>query len=261
MTDTKKLSQIKNAVYMDGVDPKWELNADEICFPLQLDQGGLQVIAYFHVDAQYRATELRTFLDDLTFRYRDSDSGDRDIEFGDETAAKDFVRKHFRSISGVDGNPTREQCVAWLDENPNVLSLIWSQGYSRIIPDDSDEMGGKLVIGSFQSQSVKHRRILYSPQTQSVHPIQIKHVLKRETEADRITHRKAMRQTEKGKVSFFRFNWDVISGLYDRLIQGVEGVVVDGKPASVEDIIRLMPLPDKVAVIGKIFARTAVKNG
>lgn len=254
---------MKNALtYVDSV-PQYELNAEEICFPIQLEQGGTPVLAYFHMDAQYRNTEVRNFIDDLMVRYRDSDQGDREVEFGDDQAAAEFVKKHFRGISGVEGSPTRDQCLAWLEENPNVLFLIWSQGYSRVLADDDEalEHPGKLVIGNFSQQTVRTRRLLYCPETKTVQVVRMKHILRRESEADRIMHRKAIRQTEKGKVSWFRFNWDAIDQLYNRLILECPGVLFDGQPANAEEISRLMPLPDKIHVVSKVFSRTSVKNG
>ncbi|MFH1740942.1 MAG: hypothetical protein ABIH23_18220 [bacterium] len=264
-SDTCETSSQNVVKYIDGT-PVYELTGEEIVFPIQLEQGGVQVLAYFHMDAQYRTTEVRGFIDDLMIRYRDSDSGDRDIEFGEEGACAEFVKKHFRGISGVDGNPSREECLAWLGENPNVLTLIWSQGYSRVLADDEDDSPapGKLVIGSFAQQTVKTKRLLYCPANGSVQVIRMKHVLKRESEADRITHRKAMRQTEKGKISFFRFNWDVLDQLYAKLILRVEGMTCDGDAAHEDNPApwpRLVPLPDKISVISKVFSRTAVKNG
>ena len=55
-----------------GKVPQYELAGEEISFPLQLDQGGQPVIAYFNMDAQVPAHEIKAFIDEIPAEYEEA---------------------------------------------------------------------------------------------------------------------------------------------------------------------------------------------
>lgn len=254
----------KNVLVQDGKEFYYELGAEEVAFPLEVWQDGAAFLASFLVDAQVDSAEIRRFLGEISGRFRASDFGDeREFEGGDDSEVRKFIDAHFREILGIEGNPGREDQVAFLDANPQLKVRIFSEGYDRIFaPDPGEEAPAKLRIG-LGPLAVRCKRILYSPATESVETVRFSHHYHRETEEDRIRRRRALRLAEKGRFQSIRVDWLAIEKLYDKLVFQVDGMRINGEACTEENLAVWQPkvlLTDKSFVVGQIFGRTSVKN-
>jgi len=243
----------------------YELTGDEIIFPLQFDQGGQDVMAYFAMDAATGSHETKSFLDDLMPKTKASDLADEtETEAGDDANVRAFVTKHFRSIQGIEGEATREQMLAWLDANPQIKTRIYTEGYSNLIAASEEGTGKlKLVLGGAE-QEVKAKRPLYVPALESVAVLNLTFRHRRITEEDRIRHKRAGKQVQKGLRTIVRINWDTIEQLADSMLTGLGGFVINGQECTEANKNQWLPklqLSDKLFFVNRVMSRITVKNG
>lgn len=255
---------MSNVIVYDKDVPKYELNAEEIVFPLVLDQDGNSVVAFFHMDAQTPAHELKAFLNDMMSKSRAGGSPDETEQVpGDEMECRAFVMKHFRTISGIDGDGIgREEMIAWLDENPPIKSRIFKEGYDGA-QLDVDETVRRLTLARVAESSIKTKKVLYSPERKAVEEVKIKYILRKETEEDRIRHKRASKLIEKGKFQLVRFNFDTLEQMFKDLILRIEGALINGAPCTEQNRDEWIPkvnFLDKLFVLQRVFSRMAVKN-
>jgi hypothetical protein len=250
--------------YVDEV-PAYDLTGQNVCFPLRMEQGGADLMAYFVMNAQVPAHEVKSFLSDMVMRFKSNDSDEREMEFGEENGCRKFIEKNFRGIIGVEGDPSLEDMKAWLDDNPDIKTRIFREGYDRVMLDAEDEPVRKgLVIGRAIENPVKTKLILYSPERETIESVKVTHVCRKETEEDRIRYKRSSRMADKGRTQIIRFNWDVIEQLYNSLITSLSGAYLNGEPCTEKNKdgwLRLVPISWKVFVVSRIFSKVAVKNG
>ena len=256
----------KNVLAYKDTQHKYDFGADEIAFPILLEQDGTEVVAYFVMDAQYPSSEIKSFYADMMGRSKASDlTGERENEAGDDSGAGKFVDNHFRRILGIDGDPSIEEQKAFLDANPRLKSRIFSEGYDRVTLDiEEDAKPAKLRLGGSDNPVVKARRILYDPQTDRVVFSRLDHKYRRETEEDRIKFRRAFKLIERGRYSQVRANFDLLEQLYDSMVESIGNGLYNGEPCQDNTSMAwkpLVPISDKVFVVTRIFSRLSVKNG
>jgi hypothetical protein len=257
---------LKNAVVYPEKDglAKYELNAEEVTFPLVLEQDGCEVVAYFLMDAQVPAHEIKSFLNDMLVRFKTNDSDEREYATGDESECMKFVAKHFRSILGISEDATVEDMKEWLGANPDTKLRIFKEGYDRILLDVDETVAKKgLSLTRKAEPGVKIKLFLYSPEKGQIEELHIKHVTRKETEEDRIRYKRAVRVAEKGKYQMSRYNLDVLEQMYGNLIQRIDGMLLDSVPCTEENReawIPKVPILMKVYVVNRIFNRLSVKN-
>lgn len=247
--------------YKDG-RPIYELSGTEIAFPQELD-GGIYV--YFYCDAQVEPGLFYKALDELPPKFRSSDvTAEREWDIGSDMEARRFVDAHFRGIGNVEGDPTFEEQRAFLDERPALKARIFTHGYNLIVSPKADEAPtGKLKLGNIE-RAVEARRFLYSPAEDRIEIVDLKHLHRRATEEDRIRYKRTLRILDRGRTQTIRTDWRGIESLYDGLVTGIEGALVNGEPCTEENKdswLRRVMLIDKVFAVGRIFSATAIKNG
>jgi hypothetical protein len=254
-----------NVIVYDEDKPKYELTGEEVVFPLVLDQDGSNVIAYFHMDAQIPAAEIKSFVGDMMSKLKASEQGDeREYALGDETECLKFISKHFKGISGTAEEASLDEMKEFLDANPELKLRIFREGYDRTLLY-VDELIAKrgLSLTRKADYGVKARHFLYSPEQQRIEELVIKHNTRKETEEDRIRYKRAVRVAEKGKYQIFRYNWDTLEQIYGSLIQSIDGMLIDGNPCIEQNKdawLPKVPFLVKMFVVNRIFNRLAVKN-
>lgn len=253
-----------NVVRKEADGLVFDLAGEEIIFPLLLDQEGIGVVAFFHMDAIVSSHEVKAFLNDMYGGAQVANMpGEVEHAPGDERGCYEFVDKHFRLISGIEGDATQEDMRAFLDANPQLKVRLLKEGYDGIRLDVDEAAPGKLVLMRPTNTTVKVKRLLYCPAGEKIVEVRYKHVLRKETEEDRIKHKRALRMVEKGPKTFVRVNFDVLEQLYDNLVQRIDGMTIDGAPcteANKSDWIKQVSLFDKVFAVNRVFSKIAVKN-
>jgi len=241
----------------------YELTGEEIAFPLQFDQDGQEVLSYFVMDAQTGNHEVKAFLDDLMPKSKSADMDETEMESGDDSGVRGFVTKHFRGILGIDGEATKEEMLAWLNDNPHIKTRIYTEGYGNISIVTEDGVGKlKLTLGS-ASQEIKAKRVLYVPEMEGSAVLNLSFKHRRVTEEDRIKHRRAGKQVQKGRRTITRINWDVIEQLSDSLIMGLGGFLINGEPCTEENKKSWLPklgMSEKLFFVNRVMSRVAAKN-
>jgi nitrate reductase NapAB chaperone NapD len=247
----------------DGI--YYELSGDEITFPLQFDQGGEDVVGYFVMDAQVGSHEIKAFLGDLMPKTKSADLADEtEMESGDDAGVRAFVTKHFRGILGIDGEATKEEMTTWLDVNPQIKTRIYTEGYGNINIATEEGTGKlKLVLGSGE-QEIKAKRLLYVPALEGPAVLNLTFKHRRVTEEERIRHRRAGKQVQKGRRTIVRINWDTIEQLSDSLISGLGHFLINGEACTEANKNLWLPklqLSDKLFFVNRMMSKVAVKNG
>lgn len=247
----------------DGI--YYELNGDEIIFPLTLEQGGAEVAGYFAMDAQTGSHEVKSFLDDLLPKSKSADISDEtEMEQGDDSGVRAFVTKHFRGLVGIEGEATSEEMKAWLDGNSQIKTRIYTEGYGNITPATEEGTRKlKLVLGA-GSDEIKLHRILYVPELNKPRILTLSMKHRRVTEEDRIRHKRAGKQVQKGRRTITRINWDTLEQMADSLITGLGHYLIDGEPCTEANKNAWLPklqISDKIFFINRVMSRVAVKNG
>jgi hypothetical protein len=254
---------MKNAIVFVDEKPFYELNAEEIIFPIRLEQDGQEVIGNFAMDAQYPSHEVKAFLDDLQIRERSNDTDEREVELGDEAGCRDFVTKHFHGILGIEEDISREDMLAWLHANSDQKTRIYVEGYDKILLAPEEGSGKlRIVLGSSEG-SVKGKRILFVPEA-GIITVNLEHKHRRITEEDRLKFRRATKMIEKGPRRLVRTNWDVMEQLYESIFQSLEGYLIDGAACTAENKptwVKKVPFSDRMFAINRIMRRVAIKNG
>lgn len=255
------MSTSKNVVVQKDDQLLYELTADEMVVPLEFEAGDTTAVAFFHLDAQVSAFEHKVLASASTLRYKRAESGGgRELQITDDDKVQAFISKHFRTISGLDGEYTSEQIREWLESNPQIKSRLYREGYDRVLLD-SPPSSSKLSLIISPEVKTRGKRILALEDT--VVTVPFIHTTRKETELDRLKHRKALKISERGQYQDHTLNWDVIEQLYNDLILSVEGFLVKGKACTKEnkpDWVGLIPFPDKAFVVGRVFNASALKN-
>ena len=256
---------MQNVVVVNEQEMFYELSGDEIIFPLTFDQGGQDVMAYFAMDAQTGSHEIKSFLDDLLPKSKASDIlNETETEGGDDAAVRAFVTKHFRGILGIEGAASKEEMLAWLDANPATKTRIYTEGYGNLVAASEEGTGKlRLVLGG-ATQEIKAKRVLYVPALESVAVLNLGFKHRRVTEEDRLRHKRAGKQVQKGRRTIVRINWDTIEQLADSLLVGLDGYRIEGGECTEANRNQWLPklqMSDKLFFVNRVMSRVTVKNG
>jgi hypothetical protein len=267
------MSEPQSAVALIKDVPHYELTAQELVFPLKVEQDGGEFVVLFHV-APYLGSELKDLLNALGRRFVTTGRATVRMEPGSREATKPFFDRYFLKMGGIAGNngdgpPSLEMQKAFLADNDYLKSRAVLEGYGGIIIEDAEESEAKPKV--FRLDMAKNRIVktgftLYSVERNASYKIGIDHTLKKESAADLAKYEKA---TSLGEMNIRKQEWrsledyEAIEKLYDSLILSVSGAVVNGTICTEEnqkEWVRLIPFWFKSATIDEAFRRVRIKN-
>lgn len=271
-------------VFIDEV-PHYELTGNELIF--RDEQNDPKKPIYFHM-RPYAARDLKDAVGKLRQVTRVAGKDRLVIEKADLSVFRPIFDKNFIRMSNVavkgGGEPTIEQQKAWLARNPGLCQRVVNDAYTSVvlIAGNSDEIGeeqpdvralaeGESAEGLFEiglddgeSKAVNRFRLYSLERGQNVE-IRFEHHFRKESESDRLAYDRATNReiNRKQGTTSIAVNYDVIESLYNRLIQRVDGFVVNGQPCTESNRdawVNVVPFWIKKVSIEQLFDESALKN-
>ncbi len=264
--NSQKKSQTTNVLTYVGKGrvPHYELNGEEIIFPIPIQQRGVRKLIHVVMDAQAPYSSVAAILGEAMPVSVRSEMGGLESVAGNDEKCQEFTRKHFRRIIGVGGNPSIEDQRRYVERNPDLQSRIYNEGYGAILNDCDDAEPEELVIDFDTSNEVRVRRVLYCPETEQTVTVRYIHQFGQISHSNRRIFQKAIKTHQEGRESRVIINWDVLRvQLYQPLIQSIEGFLVNSKPCTVKnrsDWLEKVPVSDQIGAVLQLFGRNSEKN-
>ena len=256
--------------YQPDLTPVLELAADELIFPVKVEQGGAEYVALFHM-RPYGERELIDFLDERAGEFTSKGRARLIIEPSTKPGFTELFDRYFVRLGGVEGDPSIEQQKAWLARHERLKQRVIQEGYGggEILAPENE---GVPHLHGLRLADITANRIaigctLWCEETSRAERVTVTHVLRAETPED---NRKYAQATGRLENYTRKGTWKVLidhaalCSLYDSMVEEVSGYVLDGAPCSPENKaawLTLIPVWHKVAVIQEVFAGGSVKNG
>lgn len=258
------------ATAYQGEQPVVELAAEEWIYPISTPNGRLKLNIHLKPYSPYA---VKKFLD-LILPRRKARTAQQSVLDSDYTCVMPFVDDHFLGLSGVtmeDGTtPTAEQQKAWIDQNSDFKIRAFRDGVDNISlrkrEEETPVATGRVVLVMGRPESLIETDIgLHSKGTRRDELIRVNHALARMSESDRHQYDRAIKLIEdtRARETFLEANWDVIEGLYNKLVKSLTGAVLAGEPCTESNKdawVKVVPFCWKVYVMSMAYQEVELKN-
>jgi hypothetical protein len=280
--------QIEGQDLKVGQAVAWELTAEELIYPFQLQVGSKTAPLFVHLKP-YRADDLKKLLAETASAVKYEDDDISEIVKSKPEKITAFFWKHFIRISGhgrasAEGDPNEEKQRQWIRDNPrfDIPHKAVMDGFggiaTKVEPEiESDEPAtngngnhsGELDIFALDfevTKSIVLTQRLYVPEI-GIADLEMAHNFRRETAAE---YRRYEQATDKQLINRKRqayqrsVNHDVIENLYNELAESVEGMTIKGEPCVIANKSKwapLVPYWHKQLALMKFFSGIQSKNG
>jgi hypothetical protein len=261
---------VLNAVTVINDIPHFELNATEITVRIGANDSDRFLCVHLR---PYTTPEMKETLKALKVRVRDMGPSLLQ-EDGDPSALRRLTDTTFLRLSHVrmpDGSaPSPEVQKAWLDQNPGLKGRIANDAFAQVI--QLGRAAGKEKDDVFElllndNAHIEARYLIHSLADAEGKPadILVAHHFVPDTEDDLQAYERASRR-EIDKASgaiAIAMDYDALEPLYDRTIVSVDGLVVDGEPATAYNKaawIPKVPYWQKLTALNIRFEEVLKKN-
>lgn len=278
MSESKKAAPAKgrDLVFWNKEEERacLELHGDEVAYPIDGVTGNVSWTGFFVLspinEREYKNT--RTALSD-SVSVEQVGRSEVHLKVG-AGSVREIVPKLFKRIEGLKSKASVEEQLEWLKRNENIMFKVWNTGVEGIALDIEDEVEGELDILAHtdkdSSTEYSLTQDLYSLELEEVVPLQVSFTLSRENHAQRQQHDSALESilNTRKDTRKVRENLDVILGLFDQLVTGADGVLVDGIPfndsikdaATRKKVLKIVPPQVKYLVVKEHFDTDRAKN-
>lgn len=269
MSDSLKDSR-PAVCYIDD-QPHLDLAADSYIYPINTPDDQFKLYVELR---PYQPFEVKRFYDLCIPRRKQRTAAERSIQSPDFSEMRSFVLDHVIGFSGAqleDGSePSQEQQLEWIKENPKMQERVFRLGVDAVAPriQESPAPSGKAILLFGQKEHRINLEIkLYSKEKKREETIPYTAVLKKLTESQYHQYDKAITIIENARRSemYQESNWDVIEQLCNQNLNYLQGaVVIEGKPCSADDKdtwIKQVPLIHKIYMMAQITQGVNLKNG
>ncbi|TSA55701.1 MAG: hypothetical protein D4R38_00055 [Dehalococcoidia bacterium] len=260
-----------SAVQMRDGRAMLELASEEWVFQLIKEQSGHDVPIRFHVKP-YLASEMKRMLN-ATGVVMKTDGGANLLMLpGNRDACLPVFKHNFLRMGNItkqDGSePSIEEQVKFIEARGWQADIVLSTygGFSLVPKADASESAGFIFLMVEPESRVDLLVKLWCEETGAVEEVTCQHRLRPASAQQRFdyTHATAGRQlnSRKGEVRS-QEDYDAIEKLYDGMILGVEGALIEGQPCASdngETWIPKVPFWHKSVVIDETFRRDSLKN-
>ena len=265
----------------------WELTAEELIYPFQLQVGSKTAPLFVHMKP-YRSADLKTLLTETAYAVKYEDEDTSEIVKSKPGKTDEFFWKHFIRISGHGrvaeaGDPNEEQQKKFIKDNPrfDIPHKAVMDGFGGIATknepeaetDEAANGNGNVDTGELDifaidldvTKSIELTQRLFLPF--GIADIAMSHNFRRETAAE---YRRYEQATDKQLINRKRqayqraTNHDVIENLYDALIESIDGMTLKGADcvaATKDKWVKLVPYWHKQLALMKFFSGIQSKNG
>jgi len=255
-------------------DPKYELEAEELIFPITIDDDGTEYMILIHM-RPYTAKDIKKFLEDSSTKVK---LGKDELTLKpDASPAYQFFWKYFIRMSGVEAvdesgepyDPPVEEQVEWIKDNPRlkIEERIVMNGYGNVaIQTVEAPAQARFIIGKARDRKIRTTFELWNPDRERIDSIEIVHRFRRETEFDTRRHTMATGQSrmKTRKSEWMRVeDYTVVEHIYDDMIQEVTGVTLGGVECTLDNKDRWVgsiPFWWKHFVLAELFKGVMIKN-
>lgn len=267
---------MNDALYYNGSGhPSFELNAEQLCIPVEFTERGRQFRVYVRVrPLDYAAN--KKLLNNVTISESREPGASVAVKItsGDEVA-RELAEAHFIDLKGVKivgagGQAIDSQAArrAWLDRRPSIKESVGLRAGMYATKAALEEESPDFFFedeGDIQEILTELPLADYEKGTDVLIPV--KHILRVGSEEDRITYRKTVKTKTKSEnrleTSWVTRNFDNVAKLYDRMAVSLIGAVIDEKPCTEENKgawLPKVPLWWKALVMTEAFDRVESKN-
>lgn len=262
---------IVNAVMIIDEKPHLELTGNQITVRIGATDSKRFLCVHLR---PYTPAEMKAALKALKVRVLDAGTSLLQEE-ANPAALRHLCDLTFTGLSHVrlpDGSePTKEQQRAWLDRNPGMKHRIANDAFAQIViladnaPASGDDDLFELTIGGNAGASVHYVLHGLADMNGNAALVDVRHHFEPDTENDfQIYERASRREIDKSSGSTaIDVDYEALGSLYDRTITSVEGMVVNGEPATPYNKakwIPLVPFWQKVISLSTRFDAVLKKN-
>ena len=249
----------------------FELSATEWVFQLIKEQSGHDVPIRFHVKP-YLASEIKRMLN-ATGVVMKTDGGANLLMLpGNRDACLPVFQHNFLRMGNItkqDGTePTVEEQLKFIETRGWQADIVLSTygGFSMVPKPEGEQTTGFVFLMAEPESRVDLLVKLWCEETGAVEEITCVHRLRSASAQQRFDYTQATagRQlnSRKGEVRS-QEDYDAIERLYDAMILGIDGAVIEGVPCT-SDVGELwipkVPFWHKSVVIDEAFRRDSLKN-
>ncbi len=273
MDEQQPASGRVNAVVLINDKPQLELTATQLTVRIAAADSKRFLCVSLR---PYTAVEMKEALKGLKARILDSGTSLLQEE-GDPAALRRLCDKTFIGLAHVkmaDGaEPTPEQQRAWLDRNPGMKNRIANDAFAQIVivsgkgqkPSAADDDVFELHLEDHAGSTVRYVIGALAKDDGEAALIDVTHHFEPDTENDYHAYERASRrEIDKASGSAaIEVDYDALGNLYDRTITSVDGMVVNGEPATQYNKakwIPLVPFWQKVISLSTRFDAVLKKN-
>jgi hypothetical protein len=268
MSDTQKDS--RNAVAYIDDKPVLELAADQYIYPINTPDDAHKLYVAMRV---YEPYPVKKFYDQILPKRKRRTATESTVETPDLADMREFVMNHFECFFGAeleDGSePSIELQRQWLEENPTFAERIFNLGINtvgpRVRPDEA-KVGKAILLFGQKEQRIPLEYRLYSPKRKVEESLRFDAVIEKLSQPDKHQYDKATAVIENSRrgETFLEGNWDVIEQLCEHRLRRLEGAVMIGGQACMEDnkdawVKRLLLIP-KIYIMSQAFQSIDLKN-
>lgn len=265
----------KHALRIADGKPVWDISADEVVYRLLIEQGNRDYVVYPRIRQHKDLQERKGFFYDYKSTLQEAvpalrvEGSEIEIPSLEEKPVIRFVDKYFEGFYGTDRDDDVDAHRRFLDARPWLKMRIFDECIQgEAVSDDGfEEEVSLLDIDIFEQGdvSVTLEQVLFDPEEEREHLVKMKHVLRKETEADYRKYTKAVSRKFNSRKRMFitQENYDVLNSLYNDMIIEIDGMVVAGEKCSSENRdkwLDLVPLDHKLLVLSKVFTNVQRKK-
>ncbi len=276
MADTQTDSQQQNVVTYIGEGPSRkpmvDLKPGLWVYPLTVEQHSARKKLHFNLNP-YTEESIREPLVEISPVFRE-DGAEVEVNINEVSSPADFVRNHFVALTNVaiddkGTEPSVDQKRMFLEANPHLYGRIFREcimGGIKLAPEAEEDVTKAFFILDMNARGseVKMEVELVDPKAQTI-LIPVVHKMAKESEKDRSRYNRAQKtrmRTHKGEWRVAT-NYDIIRNLYNNLVEGLEGILLEGQPLTANNKtawVDLVPFFWKVTAINELFKAVRVKN-
>lgn len=269
---TDSLKDAQSAITLVDDKPNWELTAEVVAYPLQIQATKKTFEIYVHLK-RYQSDRLISILNAVPGSYR-RNVGDVEAFGGDDSKFSELTDECFVKMEGVDSQDVALQ-KKWLEQNPRqkiriARDLLGGAEIDTDFPEDvPTEMGERLELLPLalecRDSSTLVVQELWDPNRRLKTKVRMTHSLRAETEQDwRLWGRTGSERFNKATKQWTsNINWWKRIEMYDAMAMSLGGMTLSGQPctaANKADWVKLVPAWHKLLVVTSVFDETRVKN-
>lgn len=255
-------------VIIDG-RPHWELAAQQMIFPLAVDQNGKQFELQVYLKQPYSSADLIEALNASRGAER-REGGTITKLPGDDSKFSSFADKIFVRFGGGSSDDAGVQ-RSFLEKNPKlkirlVRDCLGNVGIERNLPEDAidEKIDFAGAVLDAAGNVIKTRQELFDAAGKKVLVV-MAHNLRLETEKDlrtfeRTSSESYIRSERKWVTNLV---WDKRAALYDQMIESVDGMAFLGERCTLANRslwLPAVPYWHKLFVVATAFDDARVKN-